>query len=128
MISYEVHKFSDRRWQIAWITDDRRLAIFDAKRMIGRSRYLAVRVVEEKFDQATGGFHATTVFQRSRVSEVPSYAEMKRRARFNDREDYDDSDARSWSSLVSGFTILGAMAAGAAGFVALQWLRSHIGM
>jgi len=128
VISYEVHKFSNRRWQIAWITDDRRLAIFDAKRMIGRRRYLAVRVVEEKFDHATGGYQATTVFQRSRVSEVPSYAEMKRSARFQAKEDYDDPDAWSGSWPVNAINIVGAMAAGAAGLAALQWLKSHFGM
>jgi hypothetical protein len=78
-IAYELHSFSSGRWKIQGFFDDRDLALSEAHRMEEARRFPAVRVVEERFDPATGGYKSRTVYRSSTVDQHNDTA-LKERA------------------------------------------------
>lgn len=63
MKSFELHTYKDGKWKIDSIFDDRELAIFEARRVEASSRYSGVRVIEEKFDEASDSVTNRTLFR-----------------------------------------------------------------
>lgn len=65
MIMYEIHTFRDGVWRIDSIFDDKDLAVLEAQRMERNSRYGAIRVIEESFEEATDRTVTRTIYRSS---------------------------------------------------------------
>lgn len=64
-VVYEVHAKRGNDWRIELILDDRHLAISEAKAILSRRRTPEVRVVQEKYNSATGSLASIVVFRES---------------------------------------------------------------
>ena len=53
--SYEIQLYKSGTWKINSIFDDAELALFEARRMFSSGLYTTIRVVQEEFDEDTGG-------------------------------------------------------------------------
>ena len=69
LVGYELHTYRGGVWKIDSIYDDREIAVFEAQRVIGSGRFSAVRVVEERFDDASGKSTTKTVFRSAKADE-----------------------------------------------------------
>ena len=138
MASYELQTFANEQWQIASVTDDRAEAIADAKRVCASGRYLAVRVVEERFDPASEIFAIKTVYRGSQARGAPinfvedAAAPPRRDTRPNDRTRVHGAPSRgrvaagqgNW--FVRGVALAGVLVIGVAALAALQWLKTLV--
>ncbi len=66
-ISYEIQTFLGGAWKIDSVYDDRSIAVYEAQRVHAGGRYSAVRVVEERFDAASGKIVSKTVFRAAKA-------------------------------------------------------------
>jgi len=67
MKAFEIHTYQDGKWRIDSVFDDRELALFEARRVDEGSRYSGVRVVEEKYDEASDLTTTRTIFRGGNV-------------------------------------------------------------
>ncbi len=67
IVSYEIHTFVSGEWKIDSIFDSRDLALSEARRIDEGTRYSAVRVIEESFDEATQRVNSWTIFRGTKV-------------------------------------------------------------
>ena len=70
MKCFEIHTFQDGKWKIDSVFDDRELALFEARRVDEGSRYSGVRVIEEKYDEASDLTTTRTIFRGGNVDRV----------------------------------------------------------
>ncbi len=70
MRAYEIHTFTNGRWKIDSVFDDKELALFEAQRMDGSTRYSGVRVVEEAFDENDNKTSARTIYRGTKASQA----------------------------------------------------------
>lgn len=70
MKAFEIQTYQDGKWRINSIFDDRELALFEARRVDESSRYSAVRVIEELFDEASPKTSTKTIFRGGRAAET----------------------------------------------------------
>jgi len=75
MKAFEIQTYQDGKWRINSIFDDRELALFEARRVDESSRYSAVRVIEELFDEASSKTSTKTIFRGGRAAEVRTVRE-----------------------------------------------------
>ena len=66
MKAYEIHTFKDGVWKIDSVFDDRDLAVHEATKIDEGSRYAAVRVIEENYDEVSNLTTTRTIFRGSR--------------------------------------------------------------
>ena len=69
MKAFEIQTYQDGKWRINSIFDDRELALFEARRVDESSRYSAVRVIEELFDEASSKTSTKTIFRGGRAAD-----------------------------------------------------------
>ncbi len=62
MRAFEIHTFHNGKWKIDSVFDDRDIALFEASRMESGSRFAAVRVVEESFDEDSQECSTRTIY------------------------------------------------------------------
>jgi len=136
--SYELQTFVNEHWEVASVADDRADAIADAKRVCASGRYLAVRVVEERFDFASETFVTKTIYRSSQAREAPvNFVEdaaptPRRDTRPIDRIRAPGAPGRArvpasqgnW--FVRGFALAGVLLVGVAALAALQWLKTLV--
>src|SRR3546814_7497271 len=67
MIAYEIQTYNGGQWQIQAIFDDKELALLEARRLRAGRPSLAVRVVEEAYDDARRTSASRVVFRESPV-------------------------------------------------------------
>ncbi len=65
--SYEIQLYQAGTWKINSIFDDAELALFEARRMFNSGLYTTIRVVQEEFDEDTGGVSTRTIFKDAKV-------------------------------------------------------------
>ena len=70
MKAFEIQTYQDGKWRINSIFDDRELALFEARRVDESSRYSAVRVIEELFDEASAKTSTKTIFRGGRAADL----------------------------------------------------------
>ena len=66
MKAYEIHTFKDGVWKIDSVFDDRDLALHEANKIDEGSRYAAVRVIEEVYDETSDLTTTRTIFRGNR--------------------------------------------------------------
>jgi hypothetical protein len=66
MKAYEIHTFKDGVWKIDSVFDDRELALHEANKIDEGSRYAAVRVIEENYDEISDLTTTRTIFRGTR--------------------------------------------------------------
>lgn len=66
-VNFELHTYTGGVWKIDSVYDDRQIAVYEAQRLHAGGRYSAVRVVEERFDEASGKITSKTVFRASKT-------------------------------------------------------------
>jgi hypothetical protein len=66
MKAYEIHTFKDGVWKIDSVFDDRELALHEANKIDEGSRYAAVRVIEENYDETSDLTTTRTIFRGNR--------------------------------------------------------------
>ena len=140
LVGYELHTYRGGTWKIDSVYDDREIAIFEAQRVFESGRYSAVRVVEERFDEASGKASTKTVFRSSKSdSENAQAMERKKTARREVQEarktasvgEFKPSGRRSQRQAKSGpgpialILILGALVL--AGIGAIVGMRQFFG-
>lgn len=82
IVSFEIHTFVGGEWKIDSIFDSRDLALSEARRIDEGTRYSAVRVIEESFDEATQRVNSRTIFRGTKVDEENAGAlERKKQVR-----------------------------------------------
>tara|TARA_R110000787_G_scaffold36145_37_gene92536 strand:- start:3482 stop:3907 length:426 start_codon:yes stop_codon:yes gene_type:complete len=69
MKAFEIQTYQDGKWRINSIFDDRELALFEARRVDESSRYSAVRVIEELFDETSSKTSTKTIFRGGRAAD-----------------------------------------------------------
>lgn len=79
MVAYEIHTFRDGAWKIDSVFDDKDLAVFEAQRIERSSRFSAVRVVEETFDEATDRTVNRTIYRSTKVDKINAEAAEQRK-------------------------------------------------
>jgi len=65
--SYEIQLYKAGIWRINTVFDDAELALFEARRMFDSGLYATIRVVQEEFDEETGGVTTRTIFKDAKV-------------------------------------------------------------
>jgi hypothetical protein len=80
MRAFEIHTYTDGKWKIDSVFDDRELAIFEAQRIDDSNRYAGVRVVEEVFDESTQKTATKTIFRGGRVEQDAKRAPPQQRS------------------------------------------------
>ncbi len=68
MKAYEIHTFKDSVWKIDSVFDDRDLALHEANKIDEGSRYAAVRVIEENYDEVSDLTTTRTIFRGTRAA------------------------------------------------------------
>ena len=68
MKAYEIHTFKDGVWKIDSVFDDRELALHEANKIDEGSRYSAVRVIEENYDEVSDLTTTRTIFRGNRAA------------------------------------------------------------
>ena len=63
MRSFEIQTYTDGRWKMDSVFDDRELALHEAKKIDASARYSGVRVIEENYDEATDKVSSRTLFR-----------------------------------------------------------------
>jgi len=66
-VSFELQTYTGGVWKIDSVYDDREIALFEAKRVHESGRYSAVRVIEERYNHASGNYVLKTVFRASKT-------------------------------------------------------------
>ena len=92
MKAYEIHTFKDGVWKIDSVFDDRDLALHEANKIDENSRYAAVRVIEENYDEASDLTTTRTIFRGNRAArkkaeaaaQAPAKKSVSNRPRGND--------------------------------------------
>lgn len=67
---FEIHTYRNGSWKIDSVFDDRDLALMEADRIDRSSRYSAVRVVEETFDDETEKGGTRTIFRSTKAERI----------------------------------------------------------
>lgn len=80
LVGYELHTYRGGTWKIDSIYDDREIAIFEAQRVFASGRFTAIRVVEERFDQASGKASTKTVFRSAKSDDENTEAVERQKA------------------------------------------------
>lgn len=75
---FEIHTYRNGSWKIDSVFDDRELALMEAERMDRSSRYSAIRVVEESFDDVTEKGGTRTIFRSSKADRVNQATAVRR--------------------------------------------------
>ena len=63
MRAFEIQTFKDGEWKVDSIFDDRELALYEAKKISGSTRYAGVKVIQEDWDEATNQTTTRTLFR-----------------------------------------------------------------
>ena len=63
MRAFEIYTFKDGQWKMDSVFDDRELAVYEAKKIAGGSRYSGVKVIEENYDELTDLTTTRTLFR-----------------------------------------------------------------
>lgn len=77
--AYEIQTYKGGQWKIDSVFDDKEIATFEAQRLTQSERYVGVRVVEERFDEATQAHTTRIVYKNSRVETENIVAQNKAR-------------------------------------------------
>lgn len=85
-LSYELRTYIGGNWKVDSIYDDLRIALYEAKRMCGSGRYSAVRLVEERFNPASGNYVSRTVFRGTKADGANAEATDRKRTARRDEE------------------------------------------
>ena len=80
MVVFEIHTFREGVWKIDSVFDDKDLAVNEAQRMERSSRYSAIRVVEESFDEVTEKGNTRNVYRSTKVDRVNTETAERRKA------------------------------------------------
>lgn len=80
MVVFEIHTFREGVWKIDSVFDDKDLAVNEAQRMERSSRYSAIRVVEESFDEQTEKGNTRTVYRSTKVDRINTETAERRKA------------------------------------------------
>lgn len=65
--AYEIQTYQGGVWQVDSVFDDEELAVFEARGLYERGRYVGVRVVLETYDQETDNVTVRTVLKLSKT-------------------------------------------------------------
>jgi hypothetical protein len=136
--SYEIQLFQGGTWRINTIFDDAELALFEARRMFESGLYATIRVVQEEFDDDTGGVTTRTIFKDAKVDKhnvrrVSLDASVLKTAMADRRKrEFDKAERRRLKKLkrlrpMRLFAILFALAAMALGaMIGLQYVAQFL--
>ncbi len=67
LTSYEIQLYQAGTWRINTVFDDAELALFEARRMFDSGLYASIRVVQEEFDDSSGGVITRTIFKDAKT-------------------------------------------------------------
>jgi hypothetical protein len=74
--SYEIQLHQGGSWRINTVFDDAELALFEARRMFDSGLYTTIRVIQEDFDEDTGGVTTRTIFKDAKVDKLNAWRVM----------------------------------------------------
>jgi hypothetical protein len=63
MRAFEIHTYTDGKWKVDSVFDDRDLAVHEARKVDENGRYAGVRVIEENYDESTDFTTTRTIFR-----------------------------------------------------------------
>ena len=86
MKAYEIQTYTNGRWKIDSVFDDRQLAVFEAKRMDQSGKYSGVRVTLESVNETSGKIVSQTVFRGGKVTKANA-KQLQKRSTANQKVD-----------------------------------------
>jgi len=78
--AYEIQTFQGGVWQVDSVFDDEELAIFEARLLHERGRYVGVRVVLETYNPDTDEISARTVLKLEKTTKADTEARGRKTA------------------------------------------------
>jgi hypothetical protein len=79
-VSYEIYSFKNGNWMLDSVHDDKNMAIHQGRMLIASPHHMAIRVVEESYDDATDNTMSKIVYkeQKGGDEEKPKKAPAKK--------------------------------------------------
>ena len=65
-ISYEIYSFKGGNWMLDSVHDDKNMAIHQGRMLIASPHHMAIRVVEESYDEATDNTMSKIVYKEQK--------------------------------------------------------------
>lgn len=65
-ISYEIYSFKGGKWMLDSVHDDKNMAIHQGRMLIASPHHMAIRVVEESYDEATDNTMSKIVYKEQK--------------------------------------------------------------
>ncbi|MCH7486415.1 MAG: hypothetical protein IIC04_05445 [Proteobacteria bacterium] len=117
IVTYEIYSFRNGNWMVDSVHDDKQLAIHQARLLLDSRHHMAIRVVEESYDEATDRASSKVVFSKKKSDEPPKSTykkpEEKKEKAKPDTKKKKKKKASSGSNTVIKFTLsLGGIALG----------------
>ena len=117
IVTYEIYSFRNGNWMVDSVHDDKQLAIHQARLLLDSRHHMAIRVVEESYDEATDRASSKVVFSKKKSDEPPKSTykkpEEKKEKAKPDTKIKKKKKASSGSNTVIKFTLsLGGIALG----------------
>ena len=70
-VSYEIYTYRNGNWTVDSVHDDKQLAIHQARLLLDSRHHMAIRVMEESYDEATDKSTTKVVFTKKKSDEQP---------------------------------------------------------
>lgn len=65
-VSYEIYSFKNGNWMLDSVHDDKNMAIHQARMLIASPHHMAIRVIEESYDEATDNTMSKIVYKEKK--------------------------------------------------------------
>ncbi len=116
-VTYEIYTFKNGNWMVDSVHDDKQLAIHQARLLLDSRHHMAIRVVEESYDEAADRASSKVVYSKKKSDETPKSTykkpEEKKEKDKPDTKIKKEKKASSGSNTVIKFTLsLGGIALG----------------
>ena len=92
-ISFEVDTYQNKRWVLECVLDDKDMALSTAKLLDESKRFIAVRVVQETYNDVSRSSHEQVIFKTTDAN-LESPATQQRKPRVKEKEEAIDRSKR----------------------------------
>ena len=71
IVTFEIYSFKNGNWSVDSVYDDKQLAIHQARLLLESRHHMAIKVMEESYDEATDKSMSKVVFSKKKSDEPP---------------------------------------------------------
>ncbi len=70
-VSFEIYSYRNGNWSVDSVHDDKQLAIHQARLLLESRHHMAIKIMEESYDEATDKSTSKVVFSKKKSDEPP---------------------------------------------------------